>query len=145
MKSVFTLAAVAALAMFAGSASAEEKKSGKLQLKGTYEIVAGERDGKELPAEHFKGAVVIFTETEVAGTDSKKKELFTADYELDESSKPYKLKMTSKEKGKVSTTTGLLEVKEGIVKLTYALPGGDPPTDFATKQGQMFFTLKKVK
>src|SRR5258708_5591596 len=54
-----------------------EEKRGKRDansLKGPYTIPKGEREGKALPADHFKGSVVTFTETKIFGTDKDKKE-----------------------------------------------------------------------
>ena len=147
MAGIFTVAAVA---------EADDKKAPPgdkptaPKLEGTYTIETGERDGKEIPAERIKGAIVLFTAEMVVGTDKDKKELFSASYTLDTSKKPYRLTMKSKPIGDpkkdlttMPDTPGLVEIDGDKIRLIYALPGGKAPTEFATKELQHLFVLKK--
>ena len=40
---------------------------------------------------------------------------------------------------------GLIEKKGDTVKLIYALPGGETPTEFKTKEKQLMFVLKNER
>jgi hypothetical protein len=57
-----TRALVLALTVAVGGAVADDKAEragGPADLVGTYTIVGGEKDGKKIPDEEFKGAVVV--------------------------------------------------------------------------------------
>jgi len=131
------------------SARAEEKaaeKSGKLDAKslaGKYTITKGERDGKALPPSDFKGSVLTITETKIFGTDKDKKEFFSADYTLDTSSTPamIKMKSTAPKKDKAD---GVIERAGDMVRICYALPGGETPKKFETGVKQQCFTLRRI-
>lgn len=121
-------------------------KSGKdaaLMLEGGYTIVSGEEDGKAIPPERIKGAIVRFTTDEVVGTDKDKKQIFVTKFTLDSSTKPYRILMKSTVPAE-HETTGLIEKQGETIRLIYALPGGQPPTDFKTKEKQQMFVLKSI-
>ena len=40
---------------------------------------------------------------------------------------------------------GLMEMEGDTVKLIYALPGGEMPTEFKTKEKQLMFIMKNEK
>lgn len=149
-------AAMMGLLALSGTVTADEKQA-KLELKGGYTIVKGERDGMPIPAERIKGAVIRFTTNETIGTDKDKKELYVAKYKLDTSKTPWKIMMTTVERKKAdgqpktdpkrddaeqNSTTGLIKKEGDTIVIIYALPGGKEPTDFKTKKGdktQMFW------
>ena len=119
---------------------AGEKKEA-VKLDGTYTIVSGEEDGKAIPAERLKGAVVRITDGKIVGTDKDRKELFAATYKVDTTKKPWKIDMKSMEP-KEASTTGLVKKEGDTLTIIYALPGGDAPTEFKTKAKQQMFVLK---
>jgi uncharacterized protein (TIGR03067 family) len=119
---------------------ADEKKEA-VKLDGTYTIVSGEEDGKAIPDERIKGAVVRFTGDAILGTDKDKKEFFSATYKLDSSKTPWVIDMTSK-RPKEATATGLVKKDGDTLTIIYALPGGDAPKEFKTKEKQQMFVLK---
>jgi len=126
---------------------AAEEKSGKVdarRLKGTYTVVKGERDGKALPADHFKGSVVTFTESKIFGTDKAKKEFFSANYTVDTNSTPATIRMMSTAPRK-DKADGVIETDGDTIRICYALPGGETPRTFKTAVKQHCFTLKRVK
>ena len=136
-----------ALVTFLGMAMAEDKKAEKVksELDGTYTIVSGERAGKEIPADHFTGAIVMFEGDKVLGTDKDKKEFFASSFKIDTSATPHKIMMVSTTQNKGQKADGVIEVKGDTIRLAYALPGGETPTDFKTKGEQHYFVMKKVK
>jgi len=122
-------------------------KSGKLDaksLKGTYTVVKGVHEGKELPADHFKGSVVIITADKIYGSDKAKKEFFSASYTLETASTPAVIHMTSTSPKK-EKADGVIESDGDTVRICYALPGGEAPKDFKAGVKQNCFELKRVK
>jgi len=122
------------------------------QIDGGYTIVSGERDGKPIPADEIKDALVRFTLGEVVGTDKDRKEFFAATYTLDTKTKPWKIDMKSIAPTKPdvtggapkdgTTATGLVKKDGDMLTIIYALPGGDAPTEFKTKAKQQMFVLR---
>jgi uncharacterized protein (TIGR03067 family) len=110
-------------------------------LVGGYTIVGGERDGKPLPEEKYKGSVVRFTKDEVIGTDKDTKQIFVAKYTLDTAKTPWVIKMTSTAPAQ-GEATGLVEKKGDTIRIIYNLPGGAAPDDFKTDAKQNLFVLK---
>jgi uncharacterized protein (TIGR03067 family) len=123
-----------------------DDKGAALKVAGTYMVVAGEKDGKKEPDERVKGTVVRFTDDMVIVTDKDKKETFTATYKITGTKSPYALTMTSKDDAaKGETARGLIEREGDQLRLIYALPGGEAPTEFKTKDKQLMFVLKPAK
>jgi len=138
------LVAFAALLLALPAATADDKAdSGKLH--GTYTIVSGQRDGKEVAKSHFEKSVITFEKGKVYGHDKDKKEFFGATYTLDTSSKPWKISMTSTSPKKGEKADGVIEADGDTVRICYALPGGKTPTTFKAGEKQHCFTLKRTK
>jgi uncharacterized protein (TIGR03067 family) len=114
-------------------------------LVGGYEIVSGEKFGIQEPEERIKGSTVRFTADRVVVMDKEEKEVYGATYEL----KPgehdaAKIVMTSKLSDMPDQVAlGLVEKKGDEVRLIYAIPGGEAPREFKTKDKQLMFVLKK--
>jgi uncharacterized protein (TIGR03067 family) len=129
---------------------ADEKKA-IASLEGSYTIVSGERDRKAIPEAEIKGAMVRFGDGKVVGTDKDKKEFFAATYTLDATKKPWKIDMKTvaatkpdaSERPKEMKASGLIKKEGDTLTLIYALPGGEDPTEFATKEKQQMFVLKQ--
>ena len=111
------------------------------KLEGTYTIVSGEEGGKPIPEQRIKGSIVKFTADKITATDKDRKEFFAATYKLDTSKTPHRIMMKSTTP-KESETTGLVEKKGETMRIIYALPGGEEPTEFKTKEKQQMFVLK---
>lgn len=136
----------ALLSVFAGLSRAEDKpKEADLKLDGTYQIISGEKDGKALPSEHWKGATVTIKGDKIYGTDKDKKDFFGAQFTIDVSKKPYRIMMVNTVPKSGERANGVIEVDGDTVKIAYNLPGGVPPTNFKTKEKQQAFVLKKDK
>src|SRR5688572_8502647 len=115
----------------AGPTAADDKGT-PTKLEGIYTIVSGERDGKAIPEEEIKGSVVTFKGDRVIGTGKDQKEFFAATYRLDTSAKPWKIAMTSTAPTKGEKTSGVIETEGDMLRICYALPGGQTPTEFKT-------------
>jgi uncharacterized protein (TIGR03067 family) len=146
--SILTCFLIFALAGGLTMASAEEDLTSHLKpsdLVGTYEVVSGERFGEPEPEARIKGTTVLFTDDRVVVTDGEKKEAYSATYQLNPKSKPCRITMKSKNPPDAEPASGLIEKDGDTVRLIYALPGGDEPTNFKTKQKQLMFKMKKAK
>lgn len=115
------------------------------KLEGSYTVVSGQRDGKALPEMDFKGSVVTFTADKVTGTDKDRKMFFASTYTIDDSSKPYTLRMESISPKKGEKAEGVIEIDGDTVKLCYNLPGGKAPRGFDAGEKQNCFVLKRMK
>jgi uncharacterized protein (TIGR03067 family) len=116
------------------------------KLEGQHAIVAVERDGKPLDDATFNGATIRFTEDKLVGANKDGSEFLTADYTVNDAKKPcaINLKVTSgSNKGK--ELPGLIERKDNQIRIVFALPGGQPPTEFKTGENQAMYTLKCEK
>ena len=145
---LIALAGSMAIAQDAGSKPAGTDKSDKActpeDLVGRYVIVSGEKEGTEEPAERIKDTVVTFTKDKVVVVDKDKKERYSATYTLDSTKNPATIIMTSKVEGSAGEIARGLIKKEGdTLHLIYALPTGEIPSGFKTKEKQLMFVMKK--
>ena len=128
---------------------ADEQKA-VAAIEGSYTIVSGERAGKAIPEVEIQGAIVRFGDGKVVGTDKQRKEFFAATYTLDATKKPWKIDMRTvaatkpdaRERPKEMKASGLIKKDGDTLTLIYALPGGEDPTVFKTKEKQQMFVLK---
>ena len=144
------LAAGVFLLVAAWAAHGDDKTGGAGKtpdLTGGYTMVSGERGGEKLGEDKVKGHVVRFTKDRIVVTDKEKNEVYVAKYELDSAKTPCGITMTSEiAPRKGETAKGLIEKDGDTVRLIYALPGGDVPTEFKTKsEKQIMVTMKNMK
>jgi uncharacterized protein (TIGR03067 family) len=117
------------------------------ELVGRYQIVSGEKDGQPIPNERIQGSTMRIATNAMTTFDKDEKEVYVATYELDTSTRPWRVAMTAKVtrgKGEDTKTSGLIEKSGDTVKLVYALPGGKTPTEFKAGDKQQLFVLKKL-
>jgi uncharacterized protein (TIGR03067 family) len=114
-------------------------------LVGRYIIVSGERFGLKEPQGRIKGTVVVFTKDAVVVTDKEKKEIYSATYTLKTTTNPCDITMTSRAKSSEGEIArGLIQKEGDKVRLVYALPTGEIPTEFKTKEKQLMFVMEKA-
>ncbi len=114
-------------------------------LVGGYTVVSGEKFGQPEPAERVYGTTVKFTADTVTVTDKRDLEMYSATYQLDTSGTPWRIAMTATaapNSGDVAR--GLIEKSGDTLRLIYALPGTEAPTEFKTKPGQLMFEMKNL-
>lgn len=139
-----TLAVAIMLAAVGLAAVADDKARETKKIEGRYELVGGEDEGKKLPRERHEGSVVVISKDTIYGHDKDRKQFFSAKYSLDTSKKPWRLSMVSKAPKEGERAEGIAMSDGETLKICYALPGGETPTDFTTKEKQHCFILKKV-
>jgi len=128
------------------------KTGAPAELIGAYTIISGEKYGEKEPMERIEGTTVRFAEDGIVVLDKEKKEVYAQTYKIDASSKPWKIMMKSKitpyqqkDGDKESVAKGLIEMDGDTVKLIYAIPGGEMPTEFKTKEKQLMFVMKNER
>jgi uncharacterized protein (TIGR03067 family) len=138
-----------AVVLFTGAPTRSEDKpkadqKAPFNLTGDYLIVSGEKYGTKIPDEEIVGTQVHFEDDRILVEDKDHKSTpYIATYKVDTSKKPYAITMTpliGEYKGQV--VKGLVEKNGDQVKIIYALPGGEVPTEFKTKDKQLMFTMK---
>jgi uncharacterized protein (TIGR03067 family) len=137
-----TMVVVAVLAFSQLPVYADEKP----QLEGQHQIVSGERDGKPMDEAVIKGATFRFAGEKVTAATKDGTAFLTAEYTLDASKKPCVIVMKLTEgtdKGK--ELKGLIERTGETIRIVYAAPGAEAPTEFKTKANQAMYTLKVDK
>jgi uncharacterized protein (TIGR03067 family) len=126
-------------------ANSEKQDAG--QLIGTYRLVSGSRGGEVIPAERFNEVTVQIAKNAITTFDRDNKEVYAATYVLDGKKHPWRITMTATitpKGGKGTETVGLIGIEGKSVKLIYALPGGEEPTEFKTGKQQQMFVLERT-
>ncbi len=137
----------ASMAQDAGSTAAKvDKIHSPDALVGRYVIVSGERYGLKEPEERIKGTIVVFTKDSVVVTDKERKEIYTASYTLKTTTNPCDITMTSRSESSAGEIArGLIQKEGNQLRLIYALPTGEIPSGFKTKEKQLMFVMKKAQ
>ncbi len=153
MKAILSLASgLCALGLLTSTVRADDGPkpiSGEpAKLLGGYTIVAGEKFGEKEPTERIEGTTVRIADDAIIVLDKDKKEVYAQTYKIDTTSKPWKITLKSKITPKNQSSDeehvakGLIKMEGDTVTLIYALPGGETPTEFKTKEKQLMFVLK---
>ncbi|HEX3450519.1 MAG TPA: TIGR03067 domain-containing protein [Isosphaeraceae bacterium] len=140
------LSTLLAAAVFSqGTSSKPEKSCTPESLVGRYDIVDGEKEGTKEPAERIKGTTVTVTKDSIVVADKEKKEIYASFYKLDSTTNPCSITMTSRvESSAGEIARGLIQKDGDTVRLIYALPTGEIPAGFKTKEKQLMFVMKKT-
>ena len=155
MKRMTSALSTAALLLAGAAAYADDDKpkmkdsGAPADLIGAYTIVGGEKYGQKEDMDRLQGTTCRIAEDAIIVLDKDKKEAYVQTYKIDVKSKPWKITMKSKvtpykdadAKGE-AVAMGLIEKEGDTVKLIYAVPGGDMPTEFKTKEKQLMFIMK---
>lgn len=147
---IATALGMSTLLAAAMQSQATSSKSDKLctpeSLVGHYDIVDGEKEGIKEPAERIKGTTVTITKDRIVVADKDKKEIYTSIYKLDATTNPCSITMTSRvESSAGEIARGLIQRDGDTVRLIYALPTGELPASFKTKEKQLMFVMKKME
>jgi uncharacterized protein (TIGR03067 family) len=128
------------------SSSKSEKLCTPESLAGRYDIVDGEKEGTKEPAERIKGTTVTITKDSIVVADKAKREIYTSFYKLDTTTNPCGITMTSRVQSSAGEIArGLIQKEGDTVRLIYALPTGEIPAGFKTKEKQLMFVMKKAE
>ncbi|HEY1187195.1 MAG TPA: TIGR03067 domain-containing protein [Gemmata sp.] len=116
----------------------------KLDLAGTYKLVAGKKNGTAADDVAKKAEYTVTADTfTIKGGEFK----FVISYSLDTKSTPAHIDMEIREGpegSKGAKAVGIVELKDGTLKIAYSLDKEKRPKDFDGKTGY-YFELKKEK
>jgi len=143
MKLAITLLALLGCGSFAAAA---DTITDPAKLAGTYTVVSGEMNGKPDLPQDLEGVVVTIKGDTISGAKDKK-ELFAYSFTLDTTGTnvPQVFAMTSKFPEKGVPASGIIDMEDDIVRMCYALPGGEMPTTFRTGDNQRLLVLKRME
>jgi uncharacterized protein (TIGR03067 family) len=117
----------------------------KADLTGEYRIVGGERNGAPIDQNELNNAAIIISDTTIIAYDKERKEMFAATYTLETKHTPWQITMISTKAPEVGQVAkGLIRAEQDKIKLVYALPNGQTPTDFQAGEQQQMFVLAKT-
>lgn len=146
MKTAAAFALALGLVGFAGLAARAEdkKKADGPKLEGNYTLVSGKKNGTAVDDEAKKGKFAFTAEKiTIEGMGVK----FVMSYKLDPKATPTGIDMEileGPEGTKGAKAVGIVEAKDGTVKLAYSLDKEKRPKNFDGKDG-FLFELKKAK
>lgn len=151
LKITFALALVSLMASLAIAQQAQpapskaDKPCTPESLVGRYVIVGGEKEGAKEPEGRIDGTIVTFTKETVVVADKDKKEIYSASYKLNATANPSDITMTSRvESSAGQIARGLIQKEGDTLRLIYALPTGETPATFKTKEKQLMFVMKRM-
>jgi len=147
MKAFIGWIAVVLLAATASLHAQDKKKSDAAKLVGKWEYVSGVKDGAKVPAENLKDQAITITKDKIT---LQGKDKFVFKYSLDTTKNPIGIKMEMLESpfGAGAKSAGVIEVKDGQIRLCYAsMDDAATPKTFESKEGSKahLFVLKRVK
>jgi RNA polymerase sigma factor (sigma-70 family) len=128
------------LAVHADEAKAEDAKSVKGKLEGSWKITSGQLAGKELEGDEgdrIKMQKWVFRGDKVTAKSE-------CAYSIDPSKKPKEMDVTVTEGPEMERGTwkGIYELKGDELTLCFAMPNRDRPTEFASKEGELIMLMK---
>ena len=133
------------LVISAASIAADKPAFDAAKLEGTWKIATGMKYGDKIEGKSIEGDVVFSKDTiTIKGSDMT--HIMT--FKLDAKASPVAITMTGKEGPAAGMTAeGIIELKDGELKLCYSFPGEKRPTNFESKKDSkiLMFTLKKAK
>ena len=135
---------LAILLLIAPACTGRSPDQSKADLTGEYRIVSGERNGAPIDQAELTDTAIYITDKTIIAYDKERKEMFAATYTLETKQAPWQITMISTKSPDVGAIAkGLVETDQNKVKLIYALPNGQPPTDFKAGQQQQMFVMVK--
>jgi uncharacterized protein (TIGR03067 family) len=117
----------------------DDKKDAEKELRhleGTWKVVSREVDGQKVPDEEIKKLTLNIAAGGKAALLSEGTAIATADVTVFPAKKPKEIDLLfgqGENKGK--TARGIYELKDDTLRICYAQPGRDRPTEFASKPG----------
>lgn len=136
---------LAMLLLIAPACTGRSSDQPKADLTGEYRIVGGERNGVPIDQNELDNASIYISDTTIIAYDKERKEMFAATYTLDTKQTPWQITMISTKSPDVGAIAkGLIKAEQDKIKLVYALPNGQPPTEFKAGQEQQMFDMVKA-
>jgi uncharacterized protein (TIGR03067 family) len=143
------LGVVALLALAASVHSQDDAAKKDLKgMEGTWDVALVENDGKKVDDEKKQAAIKLVVKNAKYTIYFQGKKLATGQIKLDATKKPRQIDAIAEDgptKGKAMK--GVYELKGDEMRVCFAQPGGERPTEFRTREGtqQVLITYKRRK
>ncbi|WP_199169930.1 TIGR03067 domain-containing protein [Rhodopirellula bahusiensis] len=107
------------------------------RLAGVWEVEEGVNQGEEIPEDELEGTIMKIEKDMIITYDREQREVYRAQFTLDETKKPVQIDMITEMKGMPPTKSfGIIKMEEGDeFEICYALPGADRPKEFKSPKG----------
>ncbi len=142
MRTVVIWAAVSLIAGIGPRAAAgddkdEAVKTDRKSLAGTWGTLSFVNDGKKLGDEEAKGHTVTYDADGKYQALNDGKVVFSGTFKVDPAKKPKTIDVTESPKGddKAKIFLGIYEIDGDTLKVCFAPPGKERPTEFSSKTG----------
>jgi len=145
-RTMLVVVGIISVVMLRATASEPANDQDKSKLIGTWNVTAEEKDGRQQTAEAINGKSVKITANTITCQGKDGKSDMAARYELDTSTKPWRIDLNCTEgehKGK--TVKGIVQLDGDTLRICHAKPDENAPTEFTTKENQCCFTLKRAE
>lgn len=150
-KHALVILAVASCVGVAGVLTAGDEaaiqKDRKL-MAGTWRVLSIERDGKKTTAEQLEKTRSIISADGTAMVQREGKTIIKGNFKIDPTKKPKQSEATYTQGDLAGKTVlGIYEVDGDSMRICYAIPGKDRPTEFSSKEGSghVLITYKRDK
>ena len=146
---VLFLVAVASFVVGSGflaaGGDADAIKKDRKQMTGTWRPTSYEKDGKKSPAEQLEKTRTIFGADGKVMVQRDGKTIVEGNINIDPTKKPKQSEGTFTEGELKGKTLGIYEIDGDNMRICYALPGKDRPTEFSSKpgSGHVFVVYKR--
>lgn len=130
-------------------------KNDKDAIQGTWSLVSMEAGGNAAPADQIKDEQIIITADKFTPVHGGTQEKDGESYKIDPGAKPKAIDVTATRKSRafgkaeenveIKTMKGIYTLEGDTLKFCFNEPDKDRPSDFASKGGQIFFTLQRAK
>ncbi len=124
------VAAVAVGALSAGGPDVNKKALE--QLQGEWNLEKGLRGGKPFPDEKVQGSVMVIKDNKIVIKEAGRDKLEEATFTIDAGQKPPAIDITPSNDKQVK---GIFQVDGDKLKMTFARPGNERPTEFGSAEG----------
>jgi uncharacterized protein (TIGR03067 family) len=126
----------AGLVAVPGGLAQDDAKKDQERFQGTWQMVRGEQEGKTMEGKEIENIRLVFTGDTLFFVHGDKKD-DPIRFKLDPAKKPAALDLTHKDK----VSLGIYAFDKDTLKLCYARPGKDRPTEFTAPAGSQRFAL----
>lgn len=142
MRKIVALMVVSLIAVIGLGAAASDDKDEAVKkdleaLAGTWGTLSFVNDGKKLNDEEAKTHTVIYDKDGKYQALNDGKVVFAGTFKIDPAKKPKTINVTEsgKDKDKAEVFLGIYEIDSGKLKVCFAPPGKEQPTEFSSKPG----------
>jgi uncharacterized protein (TIGR03067 family) len=113
------------------------------KVKGKWDVVSAEEDGKAAPADKIKGAYISFDANKITIVDPDQK--FEGKFVLVPSEKPRQMNVRRIKGDRIETAVGIYDLDGDSLTLCLASEGADRPKEFKSGRNIVLIKLRRAK